>query len=61
MLNLPTYFFLLELLGMDSKFIEIENYFLYEDIDICSLSKSIEGFYLCNECLLCEEEPEEDY
>ena len=46
---------------MDSKFIEIENYFLYEDIDICSLSKSIEGFYLCNECLLCEEEPEEDY
>ena len=41
---------------MDSKFIEFEYYYLYDDIDICQLSKSKEGFYLCNECLKCEEE-----
>ncbi len=41
---------------MDSKFIEFEYYSLYEDVDICSLSKSKEGFYLCNCCGFCEEE-----
>lgn len=46
---------------MDSKFIEFEYYSLYEDIEICSLTKSIEGFYLCNECLKCTEEDESDY
>lgn len=41
---------------MENKFIEFENYFLYEDIDICQLTKSKEGFYLCNCCLCCEEQ-----
>ena len=45
---------------MESKFIEIEYYSLYEDWQICQLTKSIEGFYLCNECLICEEEDEHE-
>ena len=46
---------------MESKFIEIEYCSLYEDWQICQLTKSSEGFYLCNECLICEEEDESDY
>ena len=46
---------------MESKFIKFEYYSLYEDWQICQLTKSIEGFYLCNECLICEEEDESDY